>query len=99
MRVLRAEKAGIQLGRTKGMKQRIKKSRKKFWVLSRAYSTILALCKTEGQARRLREQDEEFRGASINSVYLCEPAGKPPGKPSRRRQAPPLAVVGRDGGP
>jgi len=94
------------------MKQRIKKSRKKFWALSRAthyhgmdqghegaYSTILALCKTEGQARRLLEQDEEFRGASIDSVYLYEPAGKPPGKKPSCRQAPPLAVIGRVGGP
>ena len=67
------------------MKKEIRKSRKKFWVLSKAvrtegmdqclesaYSRILAICKTEKQARALRDLTTEFGRASIDSVHLYE---------------------------
>lgn len=59
---------------------RVVKTRSKFWVLSilinvpvsygGAYSKMLAICKTKKEAEKLRKQKEDFRCASIDSVYL-----------------------------
>ena len=64
---------------TKNM--RVTKTQRKWWVLSKAhhsygmdqgheisYTDILAVCKTKKEAKKLREQNEKFRGASIDSA-------------------------------
>ncbi len=60
---------------------KITKTRRKWWVLSRAvsfegmdqghegaYSQILAVCKTIKEAKKLRDQNKNFKGASIDAA-------------------------------
>ncbi len=60
-------------------KMKVTKTPRKWWVLSKygkeprdhhspIRSEILAVCKTKKEAERLREQNEKFRMANIDSV-------------------------------
>ncbi len=63
-------------------KMKVIKTRRKWWVLytahhsynDMAYSRILAICKTKKEAEKLRDQNEKFKGASINHApeYMNE---------------------------